>query len=81
MPSRLEQGSAGATVLIFRSRLPAKQNVPDPRSKRDRQAAGQTGLETANRPAVVMGEIAWALAIPIGTMLLLRILFALLHAW
>jgi len=35
------------------------------------------GVEAINRPAIVFREIMWAIAIPIGTVLLLRILFAL----
>ena len=78
----LEQRNAGATVLLFRPRFPAMQNVSDCRLERDAPPAelGLRSVPSPNRPAAVVREILWAVAIPIGIVLALRALFALLHA-
>ena len=82
MSFHLEQRNAGATVLLFRPRFPATQNVSDGRLERDAPPAEQgfCGVLSPNRPAVVFREILWAFAIPIGMVLALRAIFAMFHA-
>jgi hypothetical protein len=69
---RREQGKSGAAVLAFRPRSTLTQ-----RSVRDQSGDGSSSVKMPNRPSAVFREIIWAVAIPIGTVSLMRIVFAL----
>ena len=74
----LHHEQSSATVLAFRPRPLEARALPPPVDKdRPETKYVSGGVEATNRPAIVFREIMWAIAIPIGTVLLLRILFAL----
>jgi len=73
----LRPEQSGATILTFHPRPEPDRRASEGEAERRRAFPG---AERSNRPSAVFREIIWAMAIPVGTVLLFRAAFGLVLA-